>query len=329
MASEPHDEDTLTGSMTLAEILAGGARPAGPRLNDAHCHFFSTRFFELLGAQLPGGASGQHTAESLCRRLGWENPGAPEALADRWVAELDRYGVSRAMLIASLPGDEGSVAAAIARHPGRIVGGFMINPTTNDAAHRVRAALADGLRVVCLFPAMHRYALSDPKVAELVGVVAATPGVALFVHCGVLSVGVRQRLGLASRFEMRFGQPLDVQRFAVDYPSLPIVIPHFGAGFFREALMLAEACPNVFLDTSSTNGWIRYHPNLTLIDVFRTAMGVLGPDRLLFGTDSSFFPRGWQAPVYDTQRAILEHLGTEDGFRASIFGGTFDRLFPI
>ena len=163
---------------------------------------------------------------------------------------------------------------------------------------------------------MHRYSLADPKVAEVVGIVAATPGAVLFVHCGVLSVGVRRKLGLASRFELRYGQPLDVQRFAVDHPSLPIIVPHFGAGFFREALMLAEACPNVVLDTSSTNGWVRYHPGLTLTDVFRTAMAVVGPDRLMFGTDSSFFPRGWQAPIYDTQRAILEQLGTEDGFRA-------------
>jgi len=175
---------------------------------------------------------------------------------------------------------------------------------------------------------MHRYALADPKVAEVVALVAATPGAVLFVHCGVLSVGVRRKLGLSSRFELRYGQPLDVQRFAVDFPSLPIIVPHFGAGFFREALMLAEACPNVVLDTSSTNGWVRYHPGLTLTDVFRTAMGVVGPDRLMFGTDSSFFPRGWQTPVYDSQRAILEQLGTEDGFRAQIFGGTFNRLFP-
>ena len=93
-------------------------------------------------------------------------------------------------------------------------------------------------------------------------------------------------------------------------------MPHFGAGFFREALMLADACPNVVLDTSSTNGWVRYHPGLTLTDVFRTAIAMLGPDRLMFGTDSSFFPRGWQAAIYDTQRAILDELGTEDGFRA-------------
>ena len=253
MASDPHDEDiTLTGELSLADILAGGrAQPA--RLNDGHCHFFSSRFFELLGAQMPGERNGTQSAAALCARLGWDDPGSPEALADRWVAEMDRYGVGRSMLMASLPGDEGSVAAAVARHPGRIVGGFMVNPVAPDGALRVRSALGgSGLRVVCLFPAMHRYSLADPKVAEVVGIVAATPGAVLFVHCGVLSVGVRRKLGLASRFELRYGQPLDVQRLAVDYPSLPIIVPHFGAGFFREALMLAEACPNVVLDTSST-----------------------------------------------------------------------------
>src|SRR5688572_14279292 len=121
MAVEPHDEDiTLTGEMSLAEILAGARGPApAARLNDGHCHFFSTRFFELLGAQMPGAASGGPGAEAICGRLGWENPGTPEALADRWVAELDRFGVGRAMLIGSLPGDETSVAAAITRHPRR------------------------------------------------------------------------------------------------------------------------------------------------------------------------------------------------------------------
>jgi hypothetical protein len=56
--------------------------------------------------------------------LSWEAPGTDEALADRWTAELDRHGVSRAMLIASVPGDEASVAAAVRRHSGRFVGAF-------------------------------------------------------------------------------------------------------------------------------------------------------------------------------------------------------------
>ena len=91
MAPEPHDEDiTLTGEMSLADILAdsrAGGRPAQlPSLNDGHCHFFSTRFFELLAAQMPGGATGGVTARRRCARAWAGGSGSPEALADRWVA---------------------------------------------------------------------------------------------------------------------------------------------------------------------------------------------------------------------------------------------------
>ena len=42
----------------------------------------------------------------------------PTALGTRWVAELDRYGLTRAALIASIPGDEQSVSLATDTHRG-------------------------------------------------------------------------------------------------------------------------------------------------------------------------------------------------------------------
>ena len=104
-------------------------------------------------------------------------------------------------------------------------------------------------------------------------------------------------------------------------------MPHFGAGLFREALMLVNASPNVYLDTSSSNAWMRYHPGLTLAEVFRQALAVAGPDRLLFGTDSSYFPRGSQRPLHDQQRTALEALGVDASVTARVFGLNFDRLF--
>ncbi len=131
----------------------------------------------------------------------------------------------------------------------------------------------------------------EEKALTVFETAASLDDVAVFVHCGVLSVGVRTKLGLPSRFAMRLSNPLDLHSVALSYPDLPIIIPHFGAGFFREALMLADLCPNVYLDSSSSNGWIKYLPSLGLEDVFRQSLEVVGPDRLLFGSDSSFFPR--------------------------------------
>jgi len=297
-------------------------------LNDAHCHFFSSRFLETLAQQK--GLAVEDPAPILAAQLDWDAPGTPAALADRWVAELDTHHVGRAALIASVPRDEESVALAVARHPTRFVGFFMLDPTATDASERLQAALArPGMRCACLFPAMHRFSLHDDRVLRLVQILARQPGTALFAHCGMLSVGVRKRLGLPNRFEMRFGNPLDLQLLAAAQPSLPVIVPHFGAGLLREALMIAEACPNVYLDTSSSNGWLKYHPGLTLPTVFRHALAVAGPHRLLFGTDSSFFPRGWQRAIHDQQRAALESLSPDPGVADAIFGGNFDRLFPL
>ena len=118
-------------------------------------------------------------------------------------------------------------------------------------------------------------------------------------------------------------------RLALAAPRVPFIIPHFGAGLFREALLVADLCPNVHLDTSSSNKWIAYHPSLTMADVFRQALAVAGPDRLLFGTDSSFFPRGWNREVHDAQTAALDALGVDASVRERILGGNFDRLFPV
>jgi predicted TIM-barrel fold metal-dependent hydrolase len=288
--------------------------------HDSHCHFFSSRFLELLAPQGGGAAA-------LAARVGWDDPGPADALADRWVGELDRHGVGRAVLIASVPGDEDSVAAAVARHAARFVGFFMHNPAAPGADEARRNHLASGaFRGVCLFPAMHGYRIDGDDVRRVFADAASHQSV-VFVHCGALTVGIRKRLDLPSRFDWRLGDPLAVSRVALEFPGVPVIIPHFGAGFFREALMAADQCPTVHLDTSSSNGWMRYHPGLALDAVFRQALAVAGADRLLFGTDSSFFPRGWQRGIYEAQQQALERAGADERAAAAVFGGTFERLF--
>ena len=290
-------------------------------INDAHIHFFSPSFFAGVGA----------TREAI-GSLGWEHPDAVDALAARWVAELDANGVQRAAMIASLPGDADAVAKAVALNPSRFVGFFMLDPTREDAMAYAGRALDEGLRTICLFPAMHRYPLYDERVARVFELAAGRRGgtvdpVTVFVHCGLLSVGIRKKLNLPSPYEMRFGNPLDLHGVALKHPDVAIVIPHFGAGMLREALMLADCCPNVHFDTSSSNAWTKYIPGLTLEQVFKTAIEVVGPGRLLFGTDSSFFPRGWHRAIYDRQKAALDAVGVSPAHQQQIFAANFDRLF--
>jgi predicted TIM-barrel fold metal-dependent hydrolase len=172
---------------------------------------------------------------------------------------------------------------------------------------------------------MHRYSIQDERVQPLLEM--ARPGTAVFVHCGVLTVGVRRRLGIPSPFDMRYSNPIDLHAVALAHPRVQFVLPHFGAGYFREALMLCDLCPNVWLDTSSSNSWMRYQPEeLDLRRVFRKALEVAGPQRLLFGTDSSYFPRGWHRAVLDAQARALYELGLGEQEARLILGGNLERL---
>src|SRR5687768_1664830 len=125
-------------------------------LHDSHCHFFSTDLFAALARQRlgpqrpppPGSLReameedvSRQMAIEVCDELGWEVPGSAWTLADRWARELDTHGVSRAALIASVPSDETSVAAAVQRHPSRFVGFFMLDPASADPVARARRAL--------------------------------------------------------------------------------------------------------------------------------------------------------------------------------------------
>ena len=292
-------------------------------VRDAHVHFFSHRFFASLAAQASAPVS------DLGTRLGWELPPEdPRSLAAAWAKELDRHGVESAALIASIPGDEESVAAAVEHLPNRFWGYSMLNPAAPDGLERARHALEGGrLRGLCLFPAMHRYSIQDPRLRPLFELAAGCPGTVVFVHCGVLTVGVRKKLGLPSLFDMRYSNPIDLHVVALEFPTVNFVVPHFGAGYFREALMLCDLCPNVYLDSSSSNSWVRYQAApVDLKCVFRRALEVAGPERLLFGTDSSFFPRGWHAEIFRQQIGVLYALGISPVEAHGILGGNLQRL---
>ena len=300
------------------------------RVLDAHAHFFSRPFFmqfvEALGKKLPS----DDPYRGLAERLGWELP-TPDhaALAKRWTEEMDRHGLDRMVLIASLPGDEESILAATRVYPQRIIGYFMLDPTKPQAGERTQKALAGGLKGVCLFPAMHRFHAWEERCYPVYEA-AQSAGAVVFIHFGILKIGVRDKLGLPSPFDMRFSNPIDLHRVAKDFPGATFVMPHFGCGFLREALIVGEQCPNVCVDTSSSNSWVNTMPRpLTLAEVFRAALRVFGAERILFGTDSTFLPRGWRRDIFDTQTQVLKTLEVTPEEARLILGGNVARLLKV
>jgi hypothetical protein len=107
----------------------------------------------LRKASFSQGAGQGDPAGTVARILSWDAPPpAPQELAEIWARTLDGHGVSRAALIASIPGDEASVAEAVARFPGRFHGYFMVNPLDRTRSSGWRAPSRPGFRGSAFFP---------------------------------------------------------------------------------------------------------------------------------------------------------------------------------
>ncbi len=219
---------------------------------------------------------------------------------------------------------------AAARSKGRLSAFALIDPRTPGASEKVRGMLeAKKIRGVLVFPAMHHFWIGGAEARPLLEALSEH-GAVLFVHCGLLVVKLRDLLDLPRPQDLAFANPLSVIPAANAFPRVRFVIPHFGAGFFRETLMAGGQCSNVFVDTSSSNSWIATQsPTPTLAEVFERALEVFGPERVLFGTDSNTFPSGWRADRWREQQDALAAAHASGSDREKVFGGNARRLLAL
>ena len=301
------------------------------RIVDFHSHFFSAPFFRALAERspLPGDVDARLAA--VAKKTGIELPSADlSAHLARWIAELDRQEVEHLCTFASDPAEIPAVCEAAAMSKGRLSAFAVVDPKVAGAAERIRGLLeAKKIRGVLLFPAMHGYRVCDAEARPLLDAVAAHDGI-VFVHCGVLIVKLRDLLGLPRPMDLAYADPLFVIPAANAFPRARFVIPHFGAGMFRETLMAGSMCGNVYVDTSSSNTWTATQtPPPTLPEVFERALSVFGPERILFGTDSNVFPAGWRTDRFAEQREALGAALASEEDREKVFGGNARRLLLL
>ncbi len=296
---------------------------------DSHLHFFSRDFFAAMARQKDPAANVNHVLNDLASRAKIELP-ASEVLSHlkRWLDELDRYGVERSVVFASLPEEAAAVAEAVRNSNGRLAGFCMINPKMEGAAQRVHTLAKDlGYRGVMLFPALHHYHLFDASLLSFFEAVAENH-LQVLTHFGILQVKLRDALGLPRVYDSRFANPLDLQAVANRFPQIRFIIPHFGCGFFRETLMLGMQCENVYVDTSSSNNWLLTQPHpLRLAEVFQKTRAVFGVERILFGTDSGVFPRGWRKDILEEQKQAMISAGFSETEMEMVLGGNAEKLF--
>ncbi|HZL99259.1 MAG TPA: amidohydrolase family protein, partial [Planctomycetota bacterium] len=303
-------------------------------IQDAHTHFFSRPFFRALAGMSALGEEPEALIARVAAQAKLQLPDENVAVhRDRWLAEMERHGVARMVSFASVPAEAETVAEAARGSGGRLIPYTLVNPKDEKAPGFAEKALGSlGMRGLLTFPAMHHFRPNDACMQPILEL-ARKHKAPVIVHCGLLRVKLRDLLGVPRPYDLAYANPLDIIPAANRFRDLTFVVPHFGAGFLRETLMLGMQCENVCVDTSSSNDWMATHPStagesghLTLATVFRRALDVFGAERILFGTDSSTFPRGWRADIKDAQLAALEAAGAKGAALDAIMGGNLARL---
>lgn len=298
-------------------------------LSDAHLHFFTREVLRFYARQSAEFGSLKDPAPRVAERLGISAPPRePTDLAALWAEQLDRHHVSRAFLFGSVPGEQQAVSRAVEAFPHRFIGFQMLNPRDPEAARLITDIAAKGLRGVMLFPAMHHFFPDDDTCLETCRL-ARQHRLIVFIHIGPLRIVIQEKLGRSGAIQESFGEARRLGKALRGFPEVPFIVPHFGCGQLAGLLEAARETRNLFLDTSSSNSWIQQSPDYPdLESVFGRVLEdkAFGPERLLFGTDSTVFPRGWRKDIYETQRMALDRLGVAPHERQLIFSRNLERL---
>jgi uncharacterized protein len=293
---------------------------------DAHTHFFSREFYEFQTTLVPGADKA-----ALLDRIhagGIQVPGRNAAgHMARWIAELDKSNVARAVTFASVPAEMKVVGEAAAASGGRLVPFAMVNPRALETIATLESLQPKmRFRGMALFPAMHDYSIDSIEALQAIDM-AEKHRMIVFVHCGKLRVNVRKLIGLDADFPADRSRPAQLIAIARARPNVTFIVPHFGSGRFEELLELGSACKNVHTDTAGSNAWIlEHHPPLALSEVFAKTRDVMGAERILFGSDSGVFPRGYRADVLRAQETAMRAAGFSDREREAVMGGNLARI---
>lgn len=247
-----------------------------------------------------------------------KDPPADEVQAARWAEEVTSNGLHRVVFVTG--GGNEHLAELIKPYPDKFIGFAHHDPQKPAALDELKRAIDElGLKGYKMFGPLIDGNFEDTSWRPIWEFLAERR-LPVLIHFGILGGGG----GKAYHHNMN---PLVIHNVARSYPEIPFVIPHFGAGYWKELLHLAWSAPNIYIDTSGSNQWVRWMPYpLDLESLFRKAYETVGPERIIFGSDSSWFPRGFARRYLQDQLRVCRWLNMKEEDIQAIFGGNALRL---
>lgn len=245
----------------------------------------------------------------------YANPAHRMPTAEEAIADMDSAGVAHAVAVGFGWGDPGLCSAhndylsdLSRRHPERFSAFGALQPEDPRSAVAELDRFARlGLKGVGeLMPHLQGYTLEDQRLLAPVVEAATALGLPVMTHTsepvghaypGKGDVSARAILGLAVR-----------------WPDLTVVAAHWGGGlpFYELMPEVAAALRRVYYDTAASS--LLYRD-----DVFRLVAEMVGPERILFGTDY---------PLLSQRRFIrrVRSAGLSEAALTMILGGNARRL---
>jgi predicted TIM-barrel fold metal-dependent hydrolase len=291
---------------------------------DAHMHLMTANMFRRQQQRASGS---RQVARERARVRGMTFQDRIKQMEDltladqakMWLDGFDGAGVTAGVFIAMGEVND-DLSEFVRLNPQRLYGcGSLLDPTHPDAAREVRRFPSLGICALKLYAPAYRVPL-DNRLFYPVYEAAAECGLPIIIHFGI-TVG--------AFYDLTNANPLALSVPGRDFPEITWIIAHFGAGFLREAMFLAYHTENICVDTSGTNNWRLYVPGEpSLEQVFQDALRAFGPQRVLFGTDSTMLS-GYRKSILEEQVTILDRLALSAEDRDLILTGNARLVFGI
>jgi uncharacterized protein len=275
---------------------------------DFHAHIFSDEM--------------RADRESFTDRDAWfgtlyQDPKHKLASAEDVVAHMEESGVDRTVVM-GFPWKDGGLCRAhndylldaIGRYPDKLIAFATIQPLDAKDAQELERCLSSGMMGMGeLGPDGQKFDIEDRWVLEATCEVLKAHDRPLLVHSSE---------PLGHEYSGKGKQhPWRLLKLAQNFPDLKIVLAHWGGGlpFYELMPEVGDALPNVYYDSAASSFLYRH-------DVFRVAASIVGPERILWGTD---FPLLSQTKFLGRVRSA----GLEEAALEAILGGNAARLLRL
>ncbi|UYO99149.1 amidohydrolase family protein [Oceanotoga sp. DSM 15011] len=299
------------------------------RVIDSHVHFPAIDF--MGDGKSMGGidvSDNKWVAKDRAKwRLAWrfpepislKNKNDENNLIEIWYEEVLNNDIEKIVFVTA--GGNDMAFDILNKHPDKFVMYAHHDPDKINSADELEVCIRDrGFKGYKLLGPRIDTPLNDKSLYP-VWEVAQSYKIPVLIHFGILGGAG----GIANHVNIN---PLILHDVARSFPDISFIIPHFGCGYVFETLQLGWACPNVSIDTSGSNQWMRWMPyDLDLIKLFQKYYNTFGYERIIFGTDSSWFPRGFTNAYLDEQIRAMVYSGfSEDEIDSVLYKNIFNLI---